>query len=658
MSQTNARLRLAVIGAIVVALFAGLVTRLWFLQVAGGERLAVQAQRNTEKIVAVPALRGRILDAQGRVLAEDAVVDAIMVDRQKLTPAKRATVVAKLAELLGRTPESIAAAIDTTKYSSFQAVPVAVDVGFEQILMIKEHPDDYPYVEVTRTTVRRYPQGTLAAHLVGYTAQISPDEIALRKNDDYQEDDKIGKTGVEQAFEYELRGKPELQKIEVDSQNRIVKVSEARAAVPGHDVVLTVDLDVQRIAETALQQGMEGARKVQNLDQKARFETFKGTGGAVVVLDARTGSVVSLASSPTYDPNTFATGVVPAGILDPANNFPLIDRAMNPYAPGSTFKAVSAIAGLQQDFIAPGTTIYDDGCFEFGNDEERCNARKQANGQVDLGKALVVSSDVYFYSLGNEIWNVFRGESRNGDTAHERGYALQHTAKEFGFGTPTGIGLAGDQPGRVPDEAFNKMINKDRCDDSNCTWRRGDSASLAVGQGDLLVTPLQLAGAYAAIANGGTLYTPRIATAITENSTGMTGNQKPANVRALDALIKRKTNLTPEMRDAVLAGLRGVVNSETGTAYFAFQGFRTVPVAGKTGTAQRLGKQDTSWFAAITNPDNDPSLPQYVVVAMVEEGGFGSDVAAPIARRVIEKLAGNPAPAPVLVPGSSSGRRD
>ncbi len=565
----------------------------------------------------------------------------------------------RLAALLGKDASTVEAAIDSDKYPPFQAVPIAVGAPFEQILTIKENPERYPNVTVTRTTVRRYPYGTLAAHLLGYTAQISPDELAQHAKDNYGADDMIGKTGVEQAFEYELRGKPEVQKVEVDSLNRVTSVHEESAAVPGHDVQLTLDLDVQKVAETALEQGIEGARKVQNTGQKLRFETFKATGGAVVVLDARSGSVVALASNPTFDPNAFVSGVVPPGLFDESSNYPLLDRATNPYAPGSTFKAITAIAGLEHGFITPDTAVNDTGCFQFGNDEQRCNAKNQANGLVDLGKAIVVSSDVYFYSLGNSIWNTYRDELDRGDTAHVDGYAIQNTAKKYGFDAPTGVDLAGDHKGRVPDAAFNAALNKNDPDPTSRTWRRGDSASIAVGQGDLLVTPLQLANAYAAIANGGTLYTPRLASLVTEGATGLAPNEKPTTIRELKPLVKRQTGLSADNRAVILNGLKGVVSNPAGTGYFAFQGFDAVPVAGKTGTAQReQGKQDTSWFVAITNPDNDPSLPQYVVAAMVEEGGYGADVAGPIARRVVENLAGNPTPAPVRVAGQASGKRD
>ncbi len=258
-----------------------------------------------------------------------------------------------------------------------------------------------------------------------------------------------------------------------------------------------------------------------------------------------------------------------------------------------------------------------------------------------------MSSDVYFYNAGNEFWNVYRDEGGDDTAAHVRGYGIQDVARAFGFGSPTGISLSGDQSGRIPDLAFRKDFNKNAADPTDRTWRRGDSANLAVGQGDVLVTPLQLADGYAAFANGGTLYSPQLVAGIHESSAGQAEGVVGKLLSVASVPPPRTTGLTPEVREPVLAGLDGVVNSGEGTAYFSFNNYEGVHVAGKTGTAQASNKQDTSWFAAITNPANDPALPQYVVVAMVEQGGFGADVAAPIVRRVVDYLNGNPDPIPV-----------
>jgi penicillin-binding protein 2 len=662
MTEVNTHRRLIVIGVLVLALFGGLLTRLWFLQVAGGETLAVAAQQQRDRFVAVPAVRGTIYDRNGIVLAQTVPVTTLVVDRQHLSTTERETLRTNLGALLGKTPEAVDKLIDNQNYASFESVPVARDVTLEQAIAVTEHREQFPEVSVTRTAERRYPNDFVAADLLGYLGQVNADDLAAHKDEGYDARDSIGKTGIEQIFESELRGTPGKEKVEVDNQNRAVNKVEVEKPVAGHDLRLTVDLGAQRIAEESLAQGMDGARSIFDRESGSRFAA---NAGAVVVLDARTGAVVAMASNPGFNPNDFISGNGDQYIEDPA--LPLLNRALNPYAPGSTFKAITSIAMLQSGLFPEGAahTVSENppGCFKFGNenDKPRCNAGGTVLGPRDLASALTVSSDVYFYSVGNEFWNRYRDEGKEkghtGDTSgdavpdaeHPQGNAIQHTALTYGFGVPTGIGL-GDQGGVIPNHEYRVKLNPNNPDQQ--FWKRGDSASLAVGQGDVLVTPLQLANAYAALANGGTLYQPRLVDQVTDSSAGLPHGQLGQVVRTIQPIKKRNTNLTDDVRAPIIAGLTGVVQ-RGGTAEGAFSGYVGMPVVGKTGTAQRTGKQDTSWFAAITNPDSvDPAAPQYVVVAMVEQGGFGATVAAPIARRVIDYL-NNPnpltPPAPVRI---------
>ncbi len=652
--EVDTRARLVIVGLVVVALFAGLLTRLWFLQVAGGESLAVAAQTNGDKVDQVPPLRGRILDAKGRVLAETRPVTALTVDRQKLDPAQRAQLIPNLARLLAISPEEVTQRLDNKNSQPFEAVNIAQPVGDDVAQYVWEHREDFPDTRVSYSFLRVYPQGELAAHVVGYTGQIDAAEYAAQRSKGYAPDDTIGKTGIEQTFETELRGKPELKRVRVD--NRGIKIGETvlRKAQPGHDVQLSIDIDAERVAEESLAQGMAGARTLSSPESGY----YKATGGAVTVLDARTGGVVAMSSAPSFDPNVIAMGGLPPEYLDPNGQLPLINRALNPYAPGSTFKLFSAVATLKYGIRTAQETYYDQGCFEFGNDQRLCNARKARYGIVDLPRALTVSSDVFFYNAGNEFWNVYRDEGGDNAAEHPRGNGLQETARAFGFGAPTGIALGGDQSGRIPDLAFRKEFNKTSADPTDRTWRRGDSANLAVGQGDVLVTPLQLADGYAAFANGGTLHSPQLVSGIHATNAG-----QPEGVGKLLSIVPtpapHDVGLTPEVRAPVLAGLEGAVNSGDGTAYFSFTNYDGIPVAGKTGTAQAgKDRQDTSWFVGIMNPENDPARPQYVVVAMVEQGGFGADTAAPIVRRVIDYLNGNPDPAPVRMSPAPAKKND
>jgi penicillin-binding protein 2 len=656
-SEANPRLRLSVIGVIVIALFSALFVRLWFLQVAGGSDAAAEATtQNRVRIVREPAIRGRILDAQGRVLVDNTVVNAITFNRSEpITADDRDLVIGRLSELLARPPEEIVEAIDDPRVPAYAPVPIVEDPPIDAVTYIQEHQEEFPNVDAQRITRREYPNGTLGAHVLGYTAQISPEELEATKGQGYRSGDVIGKAGVEQMFESELRGEPRVQQLEVDSRGNVVRIAEDRPAVPGKDVKLTIDLDVQRAAEESLRQGMEGARGLNcvTFDAAGNESSAKcrAGGGSVVVLNAQDGSVVAMASAPDFNPAELAAGD-PFDSLATANNeesnYPLLNRVtQGTYAPGSTWKPISALGGMKSGDLTPQTTFYDDGCITIG-DREFCNAGKKSHGTVDLVRSLVVSSDVYFYNLGFSLWNIYDDETADSGDA-DRGYAIQQTARDFGFGAPTGIGMTGEATGRIPDQELKEEVNKSNPDleqrRQNSRWLPGDSANLAVGQGDLLVTPLQLANGYAMIANGGVRHTPRLASAILEPRTGNADAPEEV-VRALAAQRVGEVEIDPFQRAVIMQGLLGVVMNGDGTATGAFEGFRDGTVAGKTGTAQRDPDQDTSLFAGIT-PVEAAGGPQYVTVAVVEEGGFGASVAAPIVRRVTEALRGEPDPSPV-----------
>src|SRR6266508_4529917 len=639
-----------------MALFSALFFRLWFLQVGAGDSAEAAATSNRIRVVQEPAIRGRILDAKGRVLVGNRVADAITFDRSARVKAEdRKAVVGRLAELLSVNAKSIQKTIDDPRIAAFAPVPVAVDVPLDKISFIAEHKEDFPGVDASRLTIREYPNGRLASHVLGYIGEINGDELQALRSDGYRQGDKIGKAGVEQMFESELRGQPHVQKLEVDSRGRVVSVLEDRPAVPGKDVQLTIDIDIQRIAEESLAQGMEGARDIRDLNDEEDFTTYNAGAGSVIVLNPNDGSLVAMASAPDYDPAAFTNGI-PSDTFDEFeskdSNFPLLNRAIQgQYAPGSTFKLITGLAGLDTKLITPDEKVNDTGCLKV-DVLEFCNPGEKEHGTVDLPSALTVSSDVYFYEIGRDLWQYYNDEVNKKGGAPKRGYAIQDTAKEFGFGTPTGLGLPGEAAGRVPDQDFKEDFNKTNPDLEarrvSSLWLPGDSVILAVGQGDLLVTPLQLADAYATFANGGTRYTPRLASALLEPRTG-DETAAAEIVRELAPQPVGEVRIKPEVRDAIMLGLAGVVGSTFGTANDAFEGFDG-SVAGKTGTAEIVGKQDTSLFVGI----NPPEDPQYVALAIVEEGGFGSAVAAPIVRRVMEALNGNLHPAPVQVRPPSS----
>lgn len=651
-------MRLTVIGVIVMFLFSALFARLWFLQVASDSNYAAAATSNRFRVVYEPGLRGRILDRNGKPIVDNEPVDVLTFDRNKtMSSGVRKLVVARLAQLLGVTPKEIERRIEDPRASSVAPVRVATAIPPEVRTYVEEHEPDFPGVRVIRTAERAYPNGPVAANLIGYVSEINADELKAYKNEGYRQGDLIGKDGIEQTFENVLRGTPRKLKVEVDSRGRVVRTIEERKAVAGKDVKLTLDLDVQRMAEQSLAQGMDGARRLQDQNEKQRFASFRAGAGAVVALDPNDGSVIAMASNPTYDPRQFAGGITPEAFQQlerPESNFPLVNRAVQGlYAPGSTFKPFTAIAGLQTGQLDPNALFSDQGCLDIG-DQQRCNAGKTPHGMVNLPQALTVSSDTYFYDLGRDMWQHYNASLRERDTNKEaadaeiaKGYAIQDTAKAYGFDSPTGVGLPDEAGGRVPDQLWKQRFNQNESDPQQkrerSLWLPGDNVSLAVGQGDLLVTPLQLASGYAAFANGGTLFTPRLASAVLEPGTGL--DQPQPVVRNLPPQPLRSTGLTPETRQVIMDGLVGATTNPSGTAYAAFRGIGGPTVAGKTGTAEGTGKQDTSLFVGISPPEQ----PQYVVMAVVEEGGFGASVAAPIVARIFQGIAGSADAASVQV---------
>jgi len=631
---TGTRFRITVIGVVTLALFSALFARLWYLQVAAGRDYAAAAVQNAVRDIPVPAPRGRILDAQGRVLVDNRVADVITVSR-RISPAQRRLVVGRLAELLGTDRRRIRARLDDPRISPYAPVPVAVDVPYEVLAYVAEHRADFPGVEVRPVAMRRYVHGSLAAHVLGYVGEINEAELrAQPPRARYTLGDTIGKAGVEQTFESELRGRPGRERVEVDARGRVLRTLGVERPRPGRDVRLTIDLDVQRAAEEALTQVLASARATQDTSDRRRFRRFAAPGGSVVVLDATSGAVVALASSPSYDPNLFTNGIpTPTWrwLNDPANHYPLLDRAIaGQYAPASTFKPISAVAGIVAGVITPYTTIRDRGRYSYPTDPDRffTNDRGAAYGAVDLRRALTVSSDVYFYAIGGDLYARQRRGQPGGD-------ALQEVARQYGFGEPTGVPLPNEATGRVPDAVWKRRVHEQRPDAFPYPdWLPGDNIQSAIGQGDVLATPLQLANAYAALGNGGTLHAPRLAEEIVEAD----GSAR----RALPPIVRRQVPVPG--REVILDGLRQAVEAREGTAVRVFAGFPRGLVAGKTGTAQVAGKQNTSLFVALS-PATEP---RWVVAAVIEEAGYGAAAAAPAVRRVLEALYGLP-PTPVVV---------
>ena len=630
MAAAPTRLRITVIGVVVIALFGALFTRLWYLQVLDYPSFVVQAKRNEVRYVCEPAPRGRILDRNGTPLVENKVTTAVTLSRTKA--AENPQTIPTLSALLGVPVAELTKRLNDQRYTSLKPVPIAVDVPEDKVIYIKENSDRLPGVDAAPLAQRRYPMGRLAAHVLGYTGPITQAELDAKKTppvrpdgfidpladcDAYKLTDEIGKQGVEATYDEVLRGTPGVRAYEVDSKGRLLKDVLLRVPVQGSDVVLTLDATIQKEAEDSLRQGLTAARllKVSKTDPRL----FHAPGGSAVVIDVKTGGVVAMASAPDFALDDFVGGVSStvfgAYRDDPAA--PLLNRPIQGlYPPASTFKLPTAVAGQDKGILPPGWTVLDTGEYHIPAPcLGRCkymNSGGTAHGRVDLTGALTVSSDVFFYDAGARFW---LKRDALGETP------VQDVARSFGLGSKTGIALPYEQGGRVGDPKIRKNLRK-----TDNGWFVGDNVNMAIGQGETLVTPLQLANEYATFANGGTRYGVRIAEQI-KNPDG--------SVRTdLGPIERGSVVVPPEHRAPIVAGLRGVVSNPLGTAYNAFVGYNGMPVAGKTGTAQEPPRQDTAIFCGFA-PFN---APQFAVSVVLEESGFGGTTAAPVARRIFEAL--------------------
>ncbi len=616
------RLRMGILAVVVISLFSALLARLWYLQVLASPTYQAEAQLNSVRFVYSEAPRGRILDRNGKVLVGNRVVPTVVVDKTELGD-KPDDVIRHLAALVKVPDTVLRERIDDPRYSPFKPIPVVDDVPKETLIHIREHQDEYPGVQGVMLTKRFYPNGSLAAHVLGYVGEINDKELAPRKSKGYRPGDSIGKSGVELAYEDDLRGEPEVEKLEVDAQGRVLRSLGKQPAVQGHDVRLTVDVDLQRVAEESLQQAIASAQATYDNESAKRFIA---PAGSAVMVDPRDGGVLAMASYPTFEPVQFIDGISEktfGELNDPAGHYPLNNRVTQGlYAPASTFKLVTSIAGLETGLITPQYTVNDRGTFTIGDPPTVLkNAFSEAFGYVNLAAALTVSSDVYFYELGSRFCP---GQCNT---------EIQDAARELGLGDFTEVDLPFEATGRIPDEATKQRLHQSNPEAfSEGDWYTGDNLNLAIGQGDTVVTPLQLVNAYATLANGGTVYAPHVGATIVDVN--------GVEVRKVEPRVNRRTAIPASIRDPVIAGFEGAVANSRGTASPAFAGFplSQFPIAGKTGTAQVTGKQDTALFSAF-GPVEDP---RYAVTVVIEEAGFGASAAAPVARRMFDHILGQP----------------
>lgn len=613
--------RVRVLVGVVAFLFAAIVTRLWFLQVLAAEEYQERARGNRVRLVPLPAPRGKILDRSGQVLVEDASIIEVTVNRRNVENEEE--LLLRLSEILETPVEDLTERLEDPTYLPFQPVPIAEGVSIRVATQLKEQR--LPGVNVRAVGNRVHPHGSLAAHVLGYLGQISQEELDDPSFGAYRPGDEVGRGGVEQHYEHALRGKPGLLNLQVDSLGRVVSVLGRREAEAGNDLVLSLDLGLQQLAEESMRDAIEAARGI--VDEEGR--RLRARGGSVVALDPANGHVLAMASYPTFDPRVFADGLSDAEwreLTSKEANFPLNNRVVQgQYPAASTLKPFVASAAFKAGLAAPGQYYACPPEFEVPGDTSGTvfhNWKSTHSGHISVAQALVESCDTVFYQWGYQF---YRERSIKGDL-------FQRQLRKWGFGDETDVDLPSEAVGRVPDADWKQAVHDGYPKlFPEPLWLPGDSINMSIGQGDLLVTPLQLAVAYGALANGGTLYRPEL---------GLRVEQPDGTV--VEAIVPREVGKAPlnqRHRQVLVDGLRGAVVS--GTAATSFTGFPhpSIPVAGKTGTAEVvIDGIDTnhSWFAAFA-PIDDPKI---VVVAMVEEGGHGSETAAPIVRRVLEGFFG------------------
>jgi penicillin-binding protein 2 len=628
-------LRVGILGALALGIFGLLFFRLWSLQVLSGDSYLAAAQNNQIRTVRVEAPRDAILDRNGKTIVSNVPGTAVQIWVSDLPKQGRYRMLGRLATILHVPLGRLAREVDKAMSDPLTPITVKTAVHDPQVFYLSEHQTEFPGVRIAGTFLRGYQYQAMAAHVLGYVREISPEELKARRREGYRAGDKIGKAGIEASFDSYLRGLSGTAQIRVNSlgvpQSGLEPREDPR---PGRAVKLTLDVGLQRAAERALREGIRIARA---------NDSFNASGGAIVALDPRDGAVRAIASNPTYKPSIYVGRIDPdklKPLLDPttakAQNYRGLNRATDGlYPAGSTFKPVVALAAMQDHLLAPYEYIQCTPEKRYGLDQFPFkNWNPFTNQAMDLRTALAQSCDTYFYDLGNRYY--------------ERGPAwwtrMQAWARKLGFGERPGLDIGGDAAGLLPTPAWRKQTFKTPIDKA---WNPGDLIQLAIGQKDLQVTPLQMARFYATLANGGNLVTPYLVSAAERPGT----SGAPGEVeRGFAPKPPKPTGLDKGAIEAVRSGLYAATHSGNGTSVGVFGNFE-VPVAGKTGTAEKVTQlpgypvdhqEDQAWWCG-WGPYEGGSFngkPPLVVCALIENGGHGGTSAAPAALRVFEEWFG------------------
>jgi penicillin-binding protein 2 len=672
--------RLAILATVAMLLGSLLTVRLWFLQAVDAPGLEQRVQEVRTRTVKLTSERGRIFDIKGRIMADNERLLTITLDRAVISgPLARQQMWNRLSGALGMSVQELEDRYVSKRYNQLQPVPLKEDVSEDLAIFLRERSEDYPGIDIIETWRREYPYAPMASHVLGFLGAIRKSETTYYKNLGYDPDARVGQFGVEQTYESTLRGKSGYVKYEVDSRGRILRLIERKEPIPGNDLQLSINLDIQQFAEQALQTELMVRRRTEAPTVLSFGEPdpaypeityYKAPAGSTVVLNHETGEVVAMASYPNFDNRWFNAGISSEKFAElfPSTKDPdqsiLVNRAISGrYNLGSAFKPFVAFAALNTGQLAGGTKyiLKDEGTYKLESiPKERCqlnvkcvfknavcgNGAPCKYGRINVVSALAISSDVFFYKIGEQIFTQ-RGNKP----------VLEDQVRLFGFGSPTEIDLPYEFIGTIPSKTLKQSLAASGAiaKDEGKGFYVGDNVQFSIGQGLLSATPLQLAVAYGTLANGGYVMRPRVVHAILAPGTpnGKSGRVDLAKSTVLQSFaepqVVRDIGARPEILEPIVQGLTRVINgpgvrsdiyhSTTGEKLFRSYPKKSLPIAGKTGTAQGAGNlpwNDSSVFGSFSK---DPKQP-YSVVAYLEKSGYGSRAAAPVVKCVYTALAG------------------
>jgi penicillin-binding protein 2 len=590
-------LRISILTGLAIAIFSVLFLRLWYVQVLSGDRYRTQANDNRIREIRVQAPRGDVLDRNGKVLVANQTQLAIQVTPQDLPPPgpERSRELKQLATVTDMTPKEIRKALRSENRAA-PGGPVILKkgLGVDKVYFLRENQSSFPGVSVERVFTREYRQGTLAAHLFGNVGEVTAEQLKQPRYAGLDPGDQVGQSGIEYEYDRYLRGRPGTDRVQVDALGRPTGQLRSVPAEPGDDIRLTIDSNLQGTGEGALQ-------------------SF-GLPGAFVAMNVQNGEILAMGSAPTFDPSIFTQAITQREyrqLTSQETDAPLANRAIQGlYPTGSTFKPITASAALEHRLISANEIFNDTGRLKLDDNLTLHNAGNEVYGPINMSDALKVSSDIYFYHLGLEA------------KANKGHGQIQDWARAYGLGERTGIDLPAEVEGLIPTPAWRNRLYAEKLTDR--PWSAGDNVNLAIGQGDMQADPLQMAVAYGALGNDGTVVTPHIGQAV-ESVTG----------RVLEEIRpppRRQIEISDSTRNTIMTGLTRAAMEPEGTSYPVFGNF-PIAVAGKTGTAERPNQPDQSWYVVLAPAKN----PQIVVAVTIERGGFGVDTAAPVAARMLEQ---------------------